>query len=380
MRVLYLTNNPNLGSTARILQSWILRAKAVGLDTAVVAQRPGAFADWLKTAGVVHRVDPMPWPSRRWPIPALRHAWAVARWARRLGVDVIHCNEHDVYPFGVLLRRLLRRPIVCHVRFRVGRDFCQWAFANSRCPDALLWTSHQQREDCASAIDRLVPDDRQHIVRLGIDLSTFGTLAAGRAATRAAWGVRPDEIVIGTASALRPIKRIHEFITLIDRLAREDDRVVGVVAGGVMPGDESYRDGLVRQVADAGLGRRFRWLGNLDDVEPFYHATDVFVSTSEYETFGNSVCEAMACGKPVAGYAGGSVPEVVGPAGRMVPVGDLDRLTAAVRGLLADPDLRADYGRRGRERVAGEFDPGRSLETTRALYTSLTNRTLRVAR
>ena len=64
----------------------------------------------------------------------------VARWARRVRVDVIHCNEHNVYPFARLLRRLLARPIVCHVRYRFDRGFAEWAFANRRQPDALLWT------------------------------------------------------------------------------------------------------------------------------------------------------------------------------------------------------------------------------------------------
>lgn len=370
-RVLFLTNNPNLGSTARILQSWLLLGRESGLGAAVVAQRPGPFAEWLRAEGVEHRVDPMPRPNRGWPFRSLWHAWAVARWARRLGVDVIHCNEHDVYLFGLLVRRFLRRPLVCHVRFRIARQVCEWFFRGDRCPDALLWTSHQQQQDCAAAIEGIVPADRQHVVRLGLDLNTFGSDPNTRGTTRRAWGFGPNEVVVGTASALRPIKRIHEFVELVARLARDDERVVGVLAGDAMPGDEPYRDQLLRQIEQTGLGRRFRWVGNLDDVEPFHHAVDLFVSTSEYETFGNSVCEAMACGKPVAAYAGGSVPEVIGDAGRVVPVGDLDGLTAAVRGLIDSPTLRTELGTRGRGRVAEAFNPAHSLAQVRALYDAL---------
>src|SRR5262245_21727021 len=123
MRVLYLTNNPNLGSTARILQSWLLLGRSDDLRGHVVTQREGPFTGWLAGEAVPHLVDLMPWPDRSWPIPALWHAWKVAGWARRRRIDVIHCNEHDIYPFGLLLRRFLRRPLVCHVRFRVARDF-----------------------------------------------------------------------------------------------------------------------------------------------------------------------------------------------------------------------------------------------------------------
>ena len=50
-------------------------------------------------------VDAMPVPSRRMPWTILWHAARVARWARRRGVQVIHCNEHDVYPFAAVLRQ-----------------------------------------------------------------------------------------------------------------------------------------------------------------------------------------------------------------------------------------------------------------------------------
>src|SRR5438270_8765338 len=108
MRVLFLTDNPTLGGTIRILQSWLLLGQREGLQGHVVV-RPGSdFIRWLTAHQVPHTANPMPWPDRRWPLPALWHAWRLARWARRHGVEIIHCNEHNLYPFGVLLRRLLR--------------------------------------------------------------------------------------------------------------------------------------------------------------------------------------------------------------------------------------------------------------------------------
>jgi L-malate glycosyltransferase len=368
INVLYLTNNPNLGSTARILQCWLKLGPGLGIKGFVVAQHQGDFATWLAGNGIPHRVDPMPWPSHKWPLPSLWHAWKVARWARRAGVDVIHCNEHDVYPFALLLRRFLGLPLVCHVRYRIERPFCEWVFGKGRRPNALLWTSKQQRDDCADAVAGLVPPEEQHIVPLGLDLGTFGTLAAGREETRRRWGVEDGEVVIGTASALRPRKRIGDFVDMVATLAREDSKVVGIIAGDALAGDEGYRDKIKIQITDTGLGRRLQWVGNMEPIEPFYHAIDVFVSTSEYETFGNSVCEAMACGKPVAGYRGGSVQEVVGDTGLVVDTGDLAGLTEQVRGLVREPGRRDELGRRGRDRVRDRFDPANSLQQVAAIY------------
>jgi glycosyltransferase involved in cell wall biosynthesis len=372
VNVLYLTDNPNLGGTVRILQSWLPLARERGV-VPLVAVRPGsAFAGWLRDHGVEHVSNPMPWPDRRAPWVSLWHAGRLALWARARGVGILHCNEHNIYPFATLLRRLLRVPLVCHVRYRVTREFSTWAFGPaSRQPDALLWTSRQQRLDSAAAIEGVVPDQRQRILPLGIDLERFGRRRECRADTRTAWGADAAAIVIGQATALRPRKRIEDFVDLVARLVREDARVIGALAGDAPPGDEDYREAVRRRIHDTGLGPRFHWAGNLDDVEPFYQGLDVFVSTSEYETFGNSVCEAMACGVPVAAYRGGSVGEVVGDTGLIVETGDCEALFQAVRTLVTDPARRRELGERGRSRVASEFNPARSLSDLIDIYRAL---------
>jgi glycosyltransferase involved in cell wall biosynthesis len=234
-----------------------------------------------------------------------------------------------------------------------------------------LWTAHYQRDACAEAVSGIVPLDRQHVVRLGVDLSQFGgDVQAGRT-LRATWGIRDEEIIVGTASPLRPRKRVLDFVQLIKTLASRNAKVVGVLAGGVVAGDESYRDLVQERVVESGLGRRLRWVGHLEPVEPFYQACDVVVSTSECETFGNSVCEAMACSKPVAAYRGGSVAEVIGDAGAVVETGDLEGLTSAVLRLLETPNVRQELGQRARRRVAEQFNPSHSYEQLSAIYRDL---------
>lgn len=367
IRVLFLTNNPNLGSTARVMTCWLKSGPAVGLHGVIAVRQPGDMTRWLESVGVPHIIDTMPWPKRTWPVPALYHAWKVARWARRHKIDLIDCNEHDVYPFGLLVRRLLRRPIVCRVQFMVNREFCSWAFGGSRRPDGLVWTAQSQKSDCAAAIDGLVPTEWQQVIPLGLDTREFGRVNC-RAATRRSWGVGEDSIVIGTASALRPRKRIEDFVELVRRVAADDLRVVGVLAGDVVSGDEAYKARILEQIKTTGLGSRFRWLGNLEPIEPFMHGIDLFINTSEYETFGMSVCESMACRHPVAGYASGSVREVVGETGPIVETGDLDGLTASVQGLIQSPSRLTELGESARRRVVERFDADVSLRQVLSLY------------
>ncbi len=367
---LYLTNSPILGGTARILQSWLHLARERGWSARLVVPPGSELVEWSRREGFPVLADPLPWPRGKLRLRSLWHAARVGRFAGR-GVDLIHCNEHDVYPFVLALKKLVRVPVVCHVRYRLERKFAAWAFSGRRCPDALLWTSQQQKNDSAEAVEGIVPESRQHLVRLGLDLTTYGTDLGLRAALRQSLQIADDEIAVGMASPLRPRKRVHEFLEIARRLVPQHSKAVFLLAGGVVTGDEAYRDRIAREIAGSGLGRRLRWLGFLEPVEPFYHASDIQVSTSEYETFGNSVCEAMACAQPVAAYRGGSVAEVLGNAGLVVDTGDLDGLTGAVERLIADAGLRRSLGEAARQRVADCFDARKRFEQLIGIYQSI---------
>lgn len=338
---------------------------------AVVGRADGDLVEWMRGREIPCIVDPMPWFDRRRPWESVWHAYRVARWAKAKGVGVIHCNEHDLYPFVMLLKRFLKRPVVCHVRYRLERGFSQWCFSGSRRPDRLLWTSRQQQLDSADAVAGLIPEVDQQVVHLGIDLSEFGSNVDRGLRFRREHGIADDEIMLATASPLRPRKRVEDFIEVMKRLAPRYPQLVGIIAGGEIDGDEEYRARIEREVRDSGLGRRLQWVGNLEPVEPLHSACDISISTSEYETFGNSVCEAMACGKPVVGYEGGSVAEVLGQSGISVKTKDLQALVAAVESLIVDPAMRSRLGKKARERVREVFNPEHGLLKVLAIYDSL---------
>ncbi|GMA76557.1 hypothetical protein GCM10025880_29740 [Methylorubrum aminovorans] len=70
----------------------------------------------------------------------------------------------------------------------------------------------------------------------------------------------------------------------------------------------------------------------------------------------------MACGLPVAGFAMGAAAEVVGEAGRLVPVGDEAALASAIGAALAIPRAVP------RARVLRLFTRERWLERCEELY------------
>ena len=82
-------------------------------------------------------------------------------------------------------------------------------------------------------------------------------------------------------------------------------------------------------------------------------AADVMALPSRTDSFGIVYLEAWSRGKPVIGARAGAVGDVVddGRDGFLVPFGQAGELASALRTLLDSPDLRAELGERGREKV-----------------------------
>lgn len=98
------------------------------------------------------------------------------------------------------------------------------------------------------------------------------------------------------------------------------------------------------------LGRRTG-----DELARIFASLDIFVHTGPFETFCQTVQEAMASGVPVVAPAAGGPLDLVahGRTGFLFPPRDESAVTDAVRTLAADPALRAEYGTAARAMVEG---------------------------
>jgi glycosyltransferase involved in cell wall biosynthesis len=112
------------------------------------------------------------------------------------------------------------------------------------------------------------------------------------------------------------------------------------------------------------------FLGPLDDVQDILAIADVFMMSSEMESFGLSALEAMACGVPVVAYNVGGLGEVVtnGETGYLVRFGSVAALASRAMELLQDAGTRAAFGARARQIAIEKFEIGRVLTAYEDLY------------
>jgi len=358
VRVLIATNSRDRGSTSRTLESWVRLLPQSGIDPWVTVGGEGPLDAALRAAGIpTARRRLRVWPRKSWPIPFMTAVARLALTVRRSGAALVHVNEHDHHLVASRAARLAGVPILTHLRFRPEPDYCAWLFAPPYTPRRLFFTSHTQMRDCAPAVEPSVPRDRWRILPNGLDLSSFGHPGEHRQRLRNAWRLTPDAIALGTACAISARKRVDHFITLIDRLRRAGVPAHGFIAGEpVFDHDRPLVDKLKALAVSLGLAEYITFLGYVEPSEPLYHAWDICISTSSYETFGMTVLEAMACRCAVVAYPGGSVQEIAGPGARIVPDGDEECLFRETLRFCQDDQVRREVGQAGREHAERMYD------------------------
>ncbi len=100
-----------------------------------------------------------------------------------------------------------------------------------------------------------------------------------------------------------------------------------------------------------------------------YQQTHVYVTPTRYETFGYTILEAMACGRPVIASDIGPVPELVRheDTGWLFPRDNADALAQTILTALKNPEQREQFGKEGR-RIAERYNTEAILTQQLTLY------------
>ncbi len=164
--------------------------------------------------------------------------------------------------------------------------------------------------------------------------------------------------LVVAAGRLVPQKR---FDLLIDAFALVADRYPDWNL--VINGEGPDRSDLERQVEEKGLAKRISLPGWTDDMASELAKGDFFVLSSEYEGFGNVICEAMAVGLPVVSFDCPSGPgDIVRHEvdGLLVEPLNVERLAQGMSRMMDDRELRLGMGERALE-VLERFSLDRTL-------------------
>jgi glycosyltransferase involved in cell wall biosynthesis len=125
------------------------------------------------------------------------------------------------------------------------------------------------------------------------------------------------------AGRITRLKGHSDFFTLISELKKSGQPVCGLIAGNTHPKKQAYLQELQQQARELGITEDLVFLGHRSDLRELMAVSDIVTALSQQpESFGLSVLEALALGRPVVGYDCGGVGELLSalfPEGKVPP-------------------------------------------------------------
>jgi glycosyltransferase involved in cell wall biosynthesis len=179
------------------------------------------------------------------------------------------------------------------------------------------------------------------VIPRGIELSDYGMGFQPPAQWLSRWQSEHPQLA-GKSVLLLPgritrLKGHEDYFNLIAALKRADVPVHGLVAGDTHPKKLAYLEELHGLVRSLGLASDITFLGHRTDIREIMSVCDIVCALSQQpESFGRTVLEALALGKPVVGYDCGGVGgllEHLFPDGR-IPLGESNALLEVTRSII----------------------------------------------
>jgi glycosyltransferase involved in cell wall biosynthesis len=375
LRVLQLTTMP-VG--AEWFFDQVTGLARLGHTVCAVFPETGPLAGRLRSAGI--RVEIIPFQGKH-PSHLARIAaaeWRLMRLMRSFRPDVIHAHLLKAAVSSRLASlgyrpalRVNQLPGVLHLHSPLLR----WADRLTLFRDDIVVGScqaiaHQYRAMGARSVA---------VSYYGCDVHRFDPLLPS-AAFRREFGLADGTPTVGIVGRLCPtgmrgfrdvgFKGHEVFLDAVPLILSEIPGAHFFVVGDDHARTGAYRRDLAARAAALGVSTHVHFTGWRSDIPNVLAGLDVAVSASLEESACYAAVEAllMRCGV-VATNVGG-LPDTVcdGHSGILVPPGDRRQLAAAVVTLLADPALREQMGRHGREHCLRRFDIAATVASVDAIY------------
>lgn len=269
-------------------------------------------------------------------------------------IDLIHAHAARDYVIAAMAARFANVPYVItrHVLFpmsKLHRFFLS---------DARFVIAPSEAVANGLREQNIFPSER--IVTIGHGLPTDPPLAKKRN--------KNEAFVVGAIGNLDPVKGFDVLIRAAALVIKEIPGVRFEIAGDDRDSAGENKRDLRDLIAALRLDENVKLTGWAPDIHETLAGFDLFVSSSRSESFGYVLAEAMLAGVPVVATETEGAREVVGDAGRLVPIGSPEALAGGIIEMLKSHDLRETASNRGRTRIIETFSMERMLTETAELY------------
>jgi N-acetyl-alpha-D-glucosaminyl L-malate synthase BshA len=171
------------------------------------------------------------------------------------------------------------------------------------------------------------------------------------------------ERILLHASNFRKIKRVQDVVKIFHNVQKQ------IPSKLLFVGDGPERATAEQLSRELGICDNVRFVGKQEQMEDILAIADLFLLTSEYESFGLAALEAMAAGVPVISTNAGGLGEIMieGKTGYMGNVGDVATMSQHAISILEN-DEKLQYFRKEAAQHALTFDINNIIPIYEKLY------------
>ncbi len=259
-------------------------------------------------------------------------------------------DGHYIYPDGeaaTLLGKYLGVPVAISARgtdihtfpgFRTIRPQIKWTLRHA---DMVVAVS----QSLAEIMTNLEPQlDRVEVIGNGVDAQRF--FPEDRLAARQKLGLDPNQSVIVSVAALRPVKGPELLVRAAAFLKQRMPNFTVLFVGA---GPElTNLQHLASQLNCAGVCQFAGSVAN-EDLRAYYTAANVSCLASRKEGWPNVILESLACGTPVVATRVGAVPNILTPACGVIVDPEPESICDGLHTALQrdwNPDMVSTYAQR----------------------------------
>ena len=284
--------------------------------------------------------------------------------------DVVYASKDRPASFGTALkiRRKRGTPVIldiddCEVEIRAAVDAKRGLRKQLREPNSLFWTKRVQRwvpqADAVTVVSKYL-QERHGGVMLphAKDTDHLDPHRFDRSALREDHNVANYELILYLGTP-RPSTGLEELVRAVTLLDRPDLRLMIVGAARWQSGRAWDYEKRLRVLG----GDRIIWVPQqpFEKMGEFLALADLVVLPQRDEPINYGqvparIFDAMAMGLPVVASGMSDLPEILDGCGRVVPPGDIDALSGAIREILSDRGAARWLGEAAREKCVREYN------------------------
>ncbi|MCH8148354.1 MAG: glycosyltransferase family 4 protein [Planctomycetes bacterium] len=292
--------------------------------------------------------------------------------------DIVHTHSSKA---GILAREAARRarvPLIVHTIHGMSFNRTQSAIVRGfyrylerragKVTNAFISVADAMTDQAVAA--GLAPRDRFTTIYSGMQTNLFAADPQRRCRVRARWGADDDAVIVGTIARLFDNKGYEEILQALPAVVERVPRIRFVWVG-----DGANRQRYERRLQQLGLSDRVYLTGLIapEDVAAQIDGFDIVLHASRWEGLPRAIVQGLLAGKPAISFDNDGAPEVVitNETGRLVPMGDIPRLTEAIVEFAEDKEKRVSCGERGRLLCRERFDWHNMVAAIESLYVRL---------